>query len=96
MKKVGSYLSGFHRTIHQLGDTLGPLSEPSALTMCYTGARYSQMYIVETESGLGHLPEVKEAHLKSSVCPFFAQFGEFSKAAGSQVMRVPGGGSWRI
>lgn len=78
-----------------MDDTLGPLSGPSALSMCYTDARYSQMNVLETMSGLEHLPEVREAHLKSYVGSFFGQFGEV-KQQELQIMRRPRERGWRI
>ena len=49
--------------------------------MSYMDAIYSQIYILETVSDLEHLPEVREAHLKSSVSSFFQPVWG-SKAAG--------------
>ena len=58
MKKVRSYLSDLPRIIHHVGDTLGALvSGPSALSLCCVHARYSQMCVLGTVSGLGHLLE---------------------------------------
>lgn len=74
-----------------MGDTLGPLFRPSSLSMCYADARYSQISV----SGLEHLPEVREAHLKSSVGSFFSQFGEV-KQQEVQIMMLPWEGGWRL
>lgn len=71
MKKGRSCLSDLPGIVHQAGETLGPLSGPSALSTCYTDARYSKMYILETVSGLGHRQEDRKTHPKSRVGVFF-------------------------
>lgn len=53
-----------------MGDTPGALSGPSTYP-CAIEMPYSQTYILETVSGLEHLPDVNEAHLKSSVGSYF-------------------------
>lgn len=59
MKEVRSYLSDLPRIIQHVGDTLRTLvSGPGALSMCCVHARYSQMYILGTVSGLGAPPRV--------------------------------------
>lgn len=67
MKKVRSYARNLPGIVHQVGETLGLLFGHSALSMCYRDARYSKLYILETVSDLGNLPEDREAHPKSCV-----------------------------
>lgn len=96
ISEKGSWVlpSGLSRIICQMGDTPGALSGPSTYP-CAIEMPYSQTYILETVSGLEHLPDVNEAHLKSSVGSFFGQFGEV-KLQKVHIMRLPWEGGWRI
>ena len=92
MKKGRSCLSDLPGIVHQAGETLGPLSGPSALSTCYTDARYSKMYILETVSGLGHRQEDRKSHPKSRVgfvCLFVCLFVCFWLLWGSQAAGGP-------